>query len=97
MRVSRHLLTLLAATTFARAEPTCNLLTFSVDLTALNIELPLNYSGLTPDALDVLPRIQIQGAHNIAARYCEPEVDNATRKNALQLLVHGVVRPALDF
>jgi hypothetical protein len=30
----------------------------------------------------------VQGAYNIAGRYCEPEVYNASRANTLQLLAH---------
>ncbi|KAK4496552.1 hypothetical protein PRZ48_012532 [Zasmidium cellare] len=74
----------------ARSEPTCNLLTINVDITALNIELPSNITGLTLANLTSLPKVQIQGTYQIAARYCEPEVKNNSRRNTLQLLVHGV-------
>ncbi|KAF2161610.1 hypothetical protein M409DRAFT_28004 [Zasmidium cellare ATCC 36951] len=90
MRLAWCILFLLGSTLPAQSEPTCNLLTINVDITALNIQLPSNISGLTLDILTALPKVQIQGTYQIAARYCEPEVKNSSRTNTLQLLVHGV-------
>lgn len=93
MRFTWVILPLAGLTKLANAEPTCNLLTFNVPITAPNIQLPSNFSGLSLDDLTALPKVEIQGTYKIAARYCEPEVKIAKRRNTLELLVHGVVRP----
>lgn len=44
------------------------------------------YSGIT----DFVFNVNVAGTYNISARYCEPEVDIPSRRNTIQLLVHGI-------
>lgn len=77
-----------------KREPTCQNIVIPVAASAENLSIPSNFS-LDPETL----LSQILGllfslfipttTFNIAARYCEPEVQVASRANTLQLLVHG--------
>ncbi|KAI0995065.1 hypothetical protein K3495_g13116 [Podosphaera aphanis] len=40
--------------------------------------------------LNLLTKASVSGTFNIAARYCEPEVQNPARANTIQILVHGI-------
>lgn len=95
-------LALLALTSSAAvlAAPSCNEnVKIQVSATALNKVLPtnLNISSLTIDDRDQFqselssaPSKEVSGTYTIAARYCEPEKNVPSRKNTLQMLVHGV-------
>jgi hypothetical protein len=81
-----------------KREPTCYNITFPVTISAENADLPSlsTLQALGPVAwladivLDVLFDIPATGTYTIAARYCEPEVYNASRHDTLQFLVHGL-------
>jgi len=63
------------------SEPYCINITIPVTISAENYVLPPT-SPLTYRL--------IQGAFNISARYCEPQVKDSSRADTLQFLVHGL-------
>jgi len=75
---------------YSHPGPTCTEVVFPVTIAALNSPLTgldlANPLGSITEILFVLP---VAGTFNISARYCEPEVVVESRKNTLQLLVHG--------
>lgn len=93
-RVLSSLLTL-AATASAAYAIQCTDLTLRITANVAGIQLPadLNITGaeaLNLAALNSLGKDVIGGTYNIAARFCEPTKDVESRRNTLQLLVHGV-------
>mgnify|MGYP005988817661 CR=1 FL=1 len=77
---------------------TCNDLSIPVSARALNKALTLNLTNLlSPSGLgnllatvEGLPTTLVGGEYHISARYCPPTNHVASRKDVLQVLVHGI-------
>lgn len=78
--------------------PTCYNITIPVKVSYTNQKLSpltdLSEQGIQQylAAAAITPALYITGSgtYSISARYCEPEVQIASRKNTLQFLVHGL-------
>ena len=81
-----------ASSPIEKREPNCHKIIIPVTLTAQNAALPeglaLNLFSLIAVLLDSVFTTTIQGTHDIAGRYCEPEVVVSNRTNTLQILSH---------
>lgn len=76
---------------------TCNDIAIPVSVSALNKNFPPDLSIdslLTPGLLNKivagLTSSLVSGDYTIGARYCEPSKDIASRRDTLQVLVHGI-------
>jgi hypothetical protein len=78
--------------------PACQEVVIPVTIAANNTQLPLLPTGtaglssllsLVDNVVQTLFTVPVQGTFNIAGRYCEPEVEIESRRNTLQLFVHG--------
>lgn len=82
--------------------PTCSNISLPVSIKAKNLALPATLNASTLDSFingvgssgfDLATNfIDVKGTYSIAARFCAPEVYNASRANTLQLLVHGITQ-----
>lgn len=73
----------------------CTDLTLQITANVAGIQLPTSLNITGAEALNLaahnsLGKEVIGGTYNIAARFCEPTKDVESRRNTLQLLVHGV-------
>jgi hypothetical protein len=78
-----------------KREPTCYNFTIPITISANNTQVPPGLSLLDPidvalAIVNLVFDVPVIGTYNIFARYCEPEVQIASRTNTLQFLVHGV-------
>ena len=74
----------------------CTDLTLQITASTTIIQLPTNLNitdaaGLDLSDLNNLGKQVVGGTYGISARFCEPTKDVPSRRNTLQLLVHGVV------
>ncbi|KAI0997620.1 hypothetical protein K3495_g10568 [Podosphaera aphanis] len=97
--VLSSLSTIVFGATISPRAPTCSDINIPVSLDTLNfnIDSDLNSQDSLKNAMqkffnsnNTSPTVRVNGQYNIAARYCEPEVRNATRANTIQILVHGI-------
>lgn len=93
-RILSTFLTLAAAVATTHAIQ-CTDLTLQITANVAGIQLPTNFNitgaeALNLAALNSLGKDVVGGTYNIAARFCEPTKDVESRRNTLQLLVHGV-------
>lgn len=91
----------------AAAGPKCSDLTVTVTASANNQPLPLGVDLTTPSGitafiatlagtpLTLFPAVPVSGTFQMSARFCEPEVVVPSRKNTVQLLVHGATENKL--
>jgi hypothetical protein len=86
----------LSSPLIAKRGPSCQNITFPVTISSNNARLPTNLDSSGPVLESLLTDLVgwvfdavIEGTFNIAASYCEPEVNIPSRAHTLQLLVHG--------
>ncbi|TQS35336.1 hypothetical protein Golomagni_04246 [Golovinomyces magnicellulatus] len=82
-----------------RSGPSCSEFRIPVTVSVENMKIDANINSVNSlkgamqgIALGTLKpvNVRIQDTFNIAARYCEPEVQNPNRTNTIQMLVHGI-------
>ncbi|RKF78946.1 putative ctr copper transporter family protein [Golovinomyces cichoracearum] len=82
-----------------RSGPSCSEFRIPVTVSVENMKIDPNINSVDSlrgamqgIALGTLKpvKVKIQDTYNIAARYCEPEVQNPNRTNTIQMLVHGI-------